>query len=69
MSDKTENTGPDSIDQPAHGSDAAIQVKGVTKRFGAHVAVETGLEQGDSIVVDGMNRLGAATNVTIRPSR
>ncbi len=37
--------------------------------FGAHVAVETGIEQGDSIVVDGMNRLGAATNVTIRPSR
>lgn len=39
------------------------------KTFGAHVAVEAGLEEGDSIVVEGMNRLGAATNVTIRPSR
>ena len=37
--------------------------------FGAHVAVEAGLEEGDSIVVEGMNRLGAATHVTVRPSR
>ena len=37
--------------------------------FGAHVAVEAGLEEGDSIVVEGMNRLGAATHVTIRALR
>lgn len=37
--------------------------------FGAHVAVEAGLEQGDSIVVEGMNRLGAATRVTVRALR
>ena len=37
--------------------------------FGAHVAVEAGLEDGDSIVVEGMNRLGAATHVTVRAIR
>ena len=37
--------------------------------FGALVAVEAGLEEGDSIVVEGMNRLGAATHVTVRPAR
>ena len=39
------------------------------KTFGGHVAVEAGLEEGDSIVVEGMNRLGAATRVTIRNPR
>lgn len=37
--------------------------------FGAHMAVEAGLEEGDSIVVEGMNRLGAATHVSIRDLR
>ncbi|MDE3001301.1 MAG: efflux RND transporter periplasmic adaptor subunit [Gemmatimonadota bacterium] len=37
--------------------------------FGAHVAVEAGIEEGDSIVVAGMNRLGTATRVTVRAAR
>ncbi len=37
--------------------------------FGSLVAVETGLTEGDTIVVEGMNRLGAATHVAIRAIR
>ncbi len=37
--------------------------------FGSLVAVETGLAEGDTIVVAGMNRLGAATHVAIRALR
>ncbi len=37
--------------------------------FGSQVAVDSGLAEGDTIVVAGMNRLGAATHVVIRALR
>ena len=71
MSDKTENTGPDSIDQPTHDPDAAIQVKGVTKRFGAHVAVDNlsfDVDKGEIVGFLGPNGSGKTTTMRMLTS-
>ena len=71
MTDK--GTKPDSLDPPTQAPDpaAAIQVKGVTKRFGSHVAVDNlsfDVQKGEIVGFLGPNGSGKTTTMRMLTS-